>query len=200
MYKVLVTGGIGSGKTTACKMFEELGVPVFYSDQAAKRIMDSNKEIIDKVDKEFPGVYENGVLDRKKLAAIVFNDPDRLETLNDMVHPAVGEAFDSFVEINEVFKESEYVIEEAAIAIELGIQDRFDYIVVITADEEIRIERTMKRDNCTEEQVRERMDNQLPEKKRLSYADSIIGNNDFDGLETQVKLMHEKILKKIQAI
>lgn len=163
--------------------------------------MDSNKEIISKVEKEFPGVYKDSVLNRKKLANIVFNDKDKLEVLNNIVHPAVREAFDEWVDVQEsVFKDSEYLIEEAAIAIELGIQDRFDYIVVLTASEDIRIEIVMSRDNCTEEQVRERMNNQVSEDERLSHADSIIKNNNFNALENQVKLIHKKILKKIETI
>ena len=198
MIKVLITGSIGSGKSTACKMFEELGTPVFYSDLSARKIMDSNKEVIEKVKSEFKGVYEGGKLNRKELAAIVFNDPDKLEILNEIVHPVVGKAFESFVEINEVpFKDSKYVIEEAAIAIELGIHDDFDYIVVVTADEDIRIKRTMERDNCTEEQVRERMDNQMPDWKKVESADFVIINNDFPNLECQVKSIHKKILDKI---
>jgi len=199
MYRVLVTGGIGSGKTTACKMFGELGVPVFYSDLAARKIMDSNEEIIAKVSAEFPEAYESGNLDRKVLAGIVFNDKEKLELLNSIVHPAVGEAFEEFVKVNEeVFKDSEYVIEEAAIAIELDIQDKFDYIVVVTAEESIRIERVMSRDNCTKEQVVDRINNQVSEEERCSYADSIISNNDIKKLEAQVKKVNKIILKKIK--
>jgi dephospho-CoA kinase len=199
MYKVLVTGGIGSGKTTACKMFGELGVPVFYSDLAARKIMDSDQKIIDKVKSEFGEAFEDGKLDRKKLSGIVFNDEAKLELLNSIVHPAVGEAFEEFVKVNEeVFKDCEYVIEEAAIAIELGIQDKFDYIVVVTAKESIRIERVMSRDNCTKEQVIERINNQLSEEERCNYADSIISNNDIKKLEAQVKKVNKIILKKIK--
>jgi dephospho-CoA kinase len=201
LFRVLVTGSIGAGKTTACKMFGELGVPVFYSDLAAKKIMDSNKEVINKVKLNFEGVYEGDVLNRKKLADIVFNDEDKLELLNSIVHPVVGEAFEDFVKVNEeTFKDSQYVIEEAAIAIELGIQDKFDYIVVVTAKEPIRIERVMARDNCTKEQVVARINNQVSEEERCNHADTIISNNDIKKLKGQVKAANKIILKNIKSL
>lgn len=199
MVKILITGGIGVGKSTACKLFEELGVPVFYSDLQAKRIMDSDKNVIKLVKEKFgDNIYEDGILNRKALADIVFNDKDKLAELNAIVHPAVSSAFESWVGINEVFNDSEYVIEESAIAIELGAKDKFDLIVVVTADENIRIKRTMQRDNCTEEKVRERMNNQLSEEERLKHADLIIINNDFPNLECQVRGVHKKILDSIK--
>lgn len=200
MYKVLVTGGIGSGKTTACKLFEELGVPVFYSDVQSARIVNQNKDVVSKIKNLFgEDIYIDGKLNRKSLAAIVFNDKEKLEDLNDIVHPAVGEAFEEFVKVNEeVFKDSEYVIEEAAIAIELGIQHRFDYTVVVTAPDDVRIERVMNRDNCTREQVIERINNQMPEDKRIDCADFVINNKDLHQLESHVKKVHEKILRLIE--
>lgn len=213
LFRVLVTGSIGSGKTTACKLFEELGVPVFYSDEAARSLMDTNPFImmnvkkyfgddiyVKKYDKKKVSVKEE--LDRKKLAGIVFNDKEKLDRLNKIVHPWVGEAFKSFCFEYEHYSfkypEVKYVIEEAAIAIELGIQDKFDYIVVVTARESIRIERVMSRDNCTKEQVVERINNQISEEERCSHADSIINNNDIKNLEAQVKRVNKIILKKIK--
>lgn len=199
LFKVLVTGGIGVGKSTACKIFGELGVPVFYSDLQARKVTNFNKDVIDKIKKEFgEHMYVDGVLDRRALSDIVFNDKDKLSVLNAIVHPAVAEAFESWVGVNEVFKDFEYVIEEAAIAIELGVQDKFDYIIVVTADEDVRIKRTMARDNCAEDKVRERMNNQVTEEERLKHADVVIVNNDFPNLECQVKAIHKKILDKIK--
>lgn len=198
MYKVLIYGGIGAGKTTACKLFGELGVPVFYSDIEARSVMYSNKDVIKKIKEEFgEHIYVNGELDRKSLADIVFNDKEKLNILNSIIHPAVSELFESWVEAQEMFKDSEYVIEESAIAVELGIQDKFDFMVVVTADEDIRIKRTMERDNCSEQKVRDRMNNQISEHERLKYADAVITNNDFPNLECQVKAIHQKILDSI---
>jgi len=215
MYKVLVTGGIGSGKTTACKMFEELGVPVFYSDEAARILMDNNPFIamnikkafgnnmyVRKYDKKKVSSYDE--LDRKKLAEVVFNDQTKLDKLNKIVHPWVGESFESFCfeYDNWSFKypDVHYVIEEAAIAIEIGIHDKFDYIVVVTASDDVRIERVMSRDKCTKEQVIERMNNQISEEDRVSHADSVINNDDLQTLEYEVKNVHEKILELIKTL
>jgi len=199
LFKVLVTGSIGSGKSTACKLFGELGIPVYYSDLQAKTIMDSNPIVVMKIKDAFgEDIYVDGVLDRKRLADIVFNDKDKLATLNSIVHPAVSGHFDSWCRTQQVFNDSPYVIEESAIAIELGIQDKFDFIVVVTADEDVRIKRTMARDNCSEDRVRERMNNQLSEQDKIKYADALIINNDFPNLECQVKFVHNKILDNIK--
>lgn len=199
LFKVLVTGSIGSGKSTACKMFEELGVPVFYSDKVAKSIMDSDKEVISKIKEEFgDDIYVDGELDRKALAEIVFKDVGKLLNLNEIVHPAVAEAFESFVGVNETFKESEYVIEEAAIGIETGVYKKFDTVVLITADEDVRIKRVMERDKCTEQQVRDRMSYQMSDDNKKTVSDHVIINNDFPNLECQVKAIHKKILDGIK--
>lgn len=199
LFKVLVTGTIGSGKSTACKLFEELAVPVYYSDLQAKKIMDSNPIVIMKIKDAFgDDIYVDGVLDRKKLASIVFNDKDKLETLNSIVHPVVSSHFDTWCRTQRVFNDSPYVIEESAIAIETGALSKFDYIIVVTADEHVRIRRTMSRDNCSEEKVRDRMKNQLPEDEKIKYADFVIVNNDFPNLKCQVKTIHENILEIIK--
>lgn len=199
MHKVLITGGIGSGKSTACKMFEELGVPVFYSDKAAKSIMDSDKDVISKIKELFgDNIYVDGELDRKALAEIVFNDVDSLLKLNEVVHPAVADAFESFVGVNETFKESEYVIEEAAIGIETGVYKKFDTVVLVTADEDVRINRVIDRDKCTEKQVRDRMSYQMSDENKKMVSDYVIINNDFPNLECQVKAIHDKILESIK--
>ena len=198
MHKAIIVGGIGSGKSTTCRIFGELGIPVFYSDKIAKRIMDSDKEIISKIKKEFgESIYADGVLDRKALAEIVFNNAERLLRLNEIVHPAVADAFEKFIQINEVFKDSDYVIEEAAIGIETGIYKKFDFVVLVTADEDVRINRTMTRDNCSEEKVRDRMRNQMSDEEKKQYADFVIVNSDFPNLECQVKAVHKKILESI---
>jgi dephospho-CoA kinase len=199
MHKVLITGGIGSGKSTACKMFEELGVPVLYSDKVAKSIMDSDKDVISKIKNLFgDDIYNDGELDRKDLAEVVFNDVDSLLKLNEIVHPAVADAFESFVGVNETFKESEYVIEEAAIGIETGVYKKFDTVVLVTADEDVRIKRVMDRDKCTEQQVRDRMSYQMSDEAKKKLSDYVIINNDFPNLECQVKAIHDKILESIK--
>jgi len=198
MIKVLITGSIGAGKSTACKMFEKLGIPVFYSDDAAKEIMNNSKYVIDKIKKEFGDIYVNGALDRKALAEIVFNDKSKLDKLNSIIHPEVAYAFESWYGIHYVFPESEYVIEEAAIGIETGIYKQFDFVVLVTADEDVRISRVMARDNCSEAKVKERIGNQMSDEEKMQYADFVIVNNDFPNLECQVKAIHKNILKNIE--
>ena len=199
IFKVLVCGGIGVGKSTACKLFGELGIPVYYSDKESAKIMNSNPDVVRKIKDAFgESLYSSGNLDRKALGEIVFNDKGKLKLLESIVHPAVSDHFDLWVEAQEQFRDSKYVIEESAIAIELGIQDKFDFIVVVTADEDVRIKRTMARDNCSEDRVRERMNNQLSEQDKIKYADALIINNDFPNLECQVKFVHNKILDNIK--
>lgn len=203
LIKIIVTGSIGAGKSTTCKIFEELEVPVFYSDKVAKDLMDANPFIVNKMKKEFgDDIYVNKKVDRKKLANIVFNDEKKLDRLNRIVHPWVSEAFEYFVFEYEhygfKYPNVHYVIEESAIGIELGLHEKFDYTIVVTADEDVRIRRTMERDNCSEESVRERMKNQLPDEEKVNHADFVIVNNDFPNLECQVKSIHKKILESIK--
>jgi len=197
MYKVLLTGGIGSGKTTICKMFEEMGIPIFYSDKQSAELTHSNDKVINGIKNTFgENLYKGNKLDRKALANIVFNDEKKLQELNDIIHPVIAEKFDSWCEDLGVY-DIPYVIEEAAIGIELGIQDRFDNVVIVTADEDVRIKRVMSRDNCTEEQVRERMKNQLSDEEKIMHANNIIINNDDSDVESQVDVINKEILKHL---
>jgi len=198
MIKILVTGGIGSGKSTACKMFEELGVSVYYSDLEAKKIMDTNPYVAIRMKKLFgDDIYKDGALDRKTVADIVFDKKEMLNSLNEIAHSAVSSHFNEWCNL-EKMSDSPYIIEEAAIAIDIGIQDRFDYIVVVTADQETRVKRTMARDNCTREKVMSRINSQTSDEEKLKHADFVIVNNDFPNLECQVKSIHNKILEIIK--
>jgi len=201
--RVLVTGGIGAGKSTICKMFEELEVPVFYSDDSAKKIGENNPFVHRKFRKKFGDeIFDGHKLNRKKLAQIVFNDEEKLEQLNNIIHPLVKEDFNGFCWEYEHYSfkypDVHYVIEEAAIGIELGIQDDFDYVVLVTADNDTKIKRVMERDNCTEDQVLDRMKNQFSDAKKTKFADFIIENNDFPNAKCQVQKIHEDILGKVK--
>lgn len=196
MKKILITGGIGSGKTSACKMFEELGVPVFYSDNAAKEIMNTNDDVVSKIKEQFgESVYVDGSLDRKALAEVAFNDVGMLLKLNNIVHPPVAEAFEKFTLEHAG---SDYVIEEAAIGIETGMYKNFDIVVLITADKSVKIDRVMKRDYCTEQQVLDRMKYQMSDDNKKMASNYVIINNDFPNLECQVKSVHGKVLDAIK--
>ncbi|MFB9080927.1 dephospho-CoA kinase [Flavobacterium procerum] len=177
MTKVIgLTGGIGSGKTTIAHYFEELGVPVYIADDGAKRVMKS-VSVIEKIKIEFgESIFEDNVLNRSKLAEIVFNDKERLAVLNSLVHPAVKEDFEIWRKQHENY---EYVIYEAAILFESGRYKECDLVITVTAPEEVRIERVIKRDNTTKEQVLSRMKMQWNDEKRISMSNFVINNNNL---------------------
>ena len=174
MTKIIgLTGGIGSGKTTITAFFKEMGIPVYIADDEAKKIMQS-AEIIAEIKNAFgESLFENNVLNRAKLADIVFNDADKLAVLNSIVHPAVKNDFQSWLSQN---KNEAFVVYEAAILFESGKYKELDYIVTVTAPEELRIERVMKRDNTTREHVLSRMKMQWDDKKRFSLSNFVINN------------------------
>jgi len=192
MTKIIgLTGGIGSGKTTIANFFKEMGVPVYIADDAGKKVM--QLESIKKQIKATFGeaLFENEILNRAKLAEIVFNNADQLEKLNAIVHPAIKDDFKSWLKEN---KEYEYVVYEAAILFESGRYKECDVIVTVTAPEEIRIERVLKRDNTTREQVLSRMKMQWNDEKRISLSNFVINNSNLKiAKEEVVKIL--KILK-----
>ena len=192
MTKIIgLTGGIGSGKTTIANFFKEMGVPVYIADDAGKKVM--QLESIKKQIKTTFGeaLFENEILNRAKLAEIVFNNADQLEKLNAIVHPAIKDDFKSWLKENN---EYEYVVYEAAILFESGRYKECDVIVTVTAPEEIRIERVLKRDNTTREQVLSRMKMQWNDEKRISLSNFVINNSNLKiAKEEVVKIL--KILK-----
>ena len=196
MLKVGVTGGIGSGKSTVCRMFGVLGIPVFSSDDEGKRLLVEHPDVRNALIAAFgAGIFANDVLDRKALGALVFNDRDALERLNAIVHPAVRAAFNAWAEKQQ----APYVINEAAILVETGAYKRLDHLIVVTAPETERIARVMRRDDVTEKQVRARMNNQADDATRAAVADSIIVNDGKDLVIPQVLAVHEQLLKKASA-
>ena len=187
-----------SGKSTVCKLFQDFGVPVYYSDYHASVIINHDEEVVGKMKNSFgEDIYENGKLRRKFLADIVFNDKDKLETLNSIIHPSLGIHFENWCKVEGENSDYSYVIEESAIGIELGIQDKFDKVIVVTADEDVRIKRVMSRDNCTEELVRDRMKNQMSDEEKIKHADVVIINNNDSDIESQVKAINTEVLKQI---
>lgn len=165
MTKVIgLTGGIGSGKTTIANYFATIGVPVYIADDAAKKVMQS-ENIVQQIKTTFgDSIFEKEILNRSKLAEIVFNNADKLAQLNAIVHPAVKRDFESWLQEN---KNHDYVIYEAAILFESGRYKECDVIITVTAPEEIRIERVVKRDNTTREQVLSRIKMQWNDEKEF---------------------------------
>lgn len=187
-----LTGGIGSGKSTVAKVFMALGVPVFNSDNVAKDIINNDDGVVKLVSETFGAIYENGLLNKEKLAAIVFNDKSALEKLNKIIHPKVAEYFEKWVSENN---NAPLLIKEAAILIETGVYKQLDQLILVSAPEKLRIERVVKRDKTTEQQVLDRIKSQLSEEEKQKVADYIIINNDELMVVPQVLEVYQELLK-----
>lgn len=190
MLKIGLTGGIGSGKTTVAKMFESLGVPVYYADERAKTLQNQSplkEQIIALLG---PESYENGMLQRKKVASVVFQNRDLLEKLNDLVHPAVAQDFSNW--LNQ--QHGPYIVKEAAIIFEISAADQYDQIVLVTADEEVRIERVMQRDHSSRDEVMRRIRNQMSDDDKKKRAHHIIVNRDIEEVKSQVGALHQAFI------
>lgn len=188
-----ITGGIGSGKTTAAKFFEELGVPVYNSDTRAKIIQNENSEVKVKIIEAFGDeAYNPSGLNRVYIAKQVFNNNEKLKQLNQIVHPAV---FNDFEEWKKQ-QTSKIIMKEAAILIESGSYKDCDVVISVLMDKEKRIQRIMARDGFTEEQVMARINNQISDEERIQKSDFIIDNNgDLTHLKNEVEKTFIKIKK-----
>ncbi|MBB4802924.1 dephospho-CoA kinase [Flavobacterium nitrogenifigens] len=191
MTKVIgLTGGIGSGKTTIANYFNEMGVPVYIADDGAKRVMQSH-EILEEVKAAFGNnIFDGEVLNRAKLAQIVFNDKEQLAKLNAIVHPGVKRDFEAWM---QGYRNYDYVIYEAAILFESGRYKECDVIITVTAPEEIRIERVIQRDKTTREQVLSRMKMQWNDEKRISKSNFVINNDNL-------KIAKEEVVKILKIL
>ena len=188
--KVGITGGIGSGKTTVCKVFETLGIPVYYADMQAKQLMNTDPELKASIEEYFGSdIYHNGTLNRRKLADVIFNNKTALEKINSWVHPAVARDFDYWYTLQT----SPYVLEEAAIIFESDIAPRFRKVILVTAPENLRIERVCARDGVIAEAVRERMTHQWSEEKKIALADYVIYNDNEHTIIPQVLETHKQL-------
>lgn len=187
MFKIGITGGIGSGKTFICKMFEQLGIPVYYADERAKYLMNHQEEVINAIKATFgEPSYKDDTLNRAYLAENVFNNKENLTKLNNIVHPAVFKDTQNWVAQHQ---NAPFVLKEAALLFETGTHAQFDKNILVTAPEEVRIIRVMERDKVSKEQVEARMKNQLPDSKKMELADFIINN---DG-QTEVEKLVDKL-------
>jgi dephospho-CoA kinase len=194
MTKIIgLTGGIGSGKTTLATYLNSLGIPVFIADDEAKKLMQS-PEVVAEIQTIFgTTIFENGILNRQQLAAIVFSNPEKLSQLNAIIHPAVKKQFGFWL---DQYQSEPFVVYEAAILFESGSYKNCDSIITITAPLEDRITRVMQRDNSTREQVLHRINAQWTDEQRIAKSDFVIENSDAQ----QAKNSIDEILKilKIQ--
>ncbi len=189
MIKVGLTGGIGSGKTTVARIFETLGIPIYYADDAAKRLMNSNEELKSLIIKHFgEESYQQGELNRKYIASIVFNDKEKLELLNSLTHPITMQ--DALLWMNK--QTTSYVIKEAALLFESGAADQLDYIIGVYAPQHIRVKRVMDRDKTTIEEVMKRVSRQIDEEMKMKLCDFVITNNDQQLVIPQVLELDNK--------
>ncbi|MBS1531326.1 MAG: dephospho-CoA kinase [Bacteroidetes bacterium] len=193
MLKAGITGNIGSGKTTVSKVFEVLGVPVFYADDAAKKVMTEDEILVSGLKEAFgeAAYFEDGSLNRKHIAGIVFNDQKELAKLNALVHPAVFRAFDSWV---AQIKHAPYVMKEAALLFESDSYKMCDKTIMVTAPLELRIKRVMQRDGFSREEILAREARQFTEDKKIEMADFVIKNDDTELVIPQVLKLHELFL------
>jgi dephospho-CoA kinase len=195
MLKVGITGGIGSGKSTVCKVFELLGIPVYYADTAAKEIMHTDGELKLSIQKHFgKDIYgPDDKLDRAALGKIVFNDKERLALLNSLVHPAT-------IKHSEEWSKRQtapYTIKEAALMFESESFHHLDRIIGVFAPQPLRIQRVMKRDNVTREEVLARINKQIDENIKMRLCDYVIHNDDQQLVIPQVLSIHEILLRQL---
>ena len=199
MLKVGLTGGIGSGKTSVSNVFEKLGTPVIDTDVIARELVDNNEDILQQIADTFgPDVLtHNGGLDRKKLAQIVFNDKQNKQSLEKILHPEIKAEVSRQINILSIRrKPPAYIIIVVPLLIESNYQDIIDRILVVIADQAVRIARVQKRDNRSLSKVEAIINNQVDDSTRLAEADDIIENNsNINTIEEKVKDLHEKYLR-----
>ena len=191
MLRIGLTGGIGSGKSTAAQIFEVLGIPVYYADTEAKRLMNEDDEVKAGIIRLFgKEAYSNNVLDRKYISSIVFSDPAKLAILNSIVHPATKKDGEAWMQKQT----TPYAIHEAALIFEARVNERLEYVIGVSAPQELRIQRTMERDHVSREEILKRMGHQLGEEIKMEKCDFILINDENQFLIPQVLELHQKLL------
>ena len=191
MLKVGLTGGIGSGKSTVAKIFEVLGVPVYYADDAAKHIMNTDAELREKIISTFGArSYVNNELNRPYIASIDFENTEKLALLNSLTHPATIRDAERWMRQQT----SPYVIKEAALIFESGSAENLDYVIGVFSPLPLRIKRIMERDNVTRDEVMKRMSRQIDEDIKMRLCDKVIVNDEQQLVITQVLALHQQLL------
>jgi dephospho-CoA kinase len=187
--RIGLTGGMGSGKSVVAKVFETLGVPVYYADDAAKKLMNTNEELKTAIINNFgEAAYFNNELDRKYIASVVFNDAKKLELLNTLTHPA------TILDAEEWIKRqsSLYIIKEAALLFESGADKILDHVIGVYAPLQLRIKRVMARDGITEKEIMKRISRQMDDEMKMKRCDYVITNDENELIIPQVLELHNK--------
>src|SRR5690242_1466236 len=194
MLRIGLTGGIGSGKSTIAKIFEVLGIPVYYADAANRRLVNEDPQIIKDIIHHFcEGSYTEGKLNRPYIASIVFNNPEKLALLNSLSHPATIEDANKWMKQQS----SPYVIKEAALIFESGSAQGLDLVIGVYAPTALRIKRTMDRDKITQEEVKKRMERQINEELKMKLCDHVIINDEQQLVVPQVMALHQKFITSV---
>jgi dephospho-CoA kinase len=186
-----LTGGIGSGKSTVLKLFNELGVPTFAADDSAKKAMEEDASIQQRIVEIFgKASYIKGKLNRSFIAQKVFGNQEKLQQLNAVVHPAARAAYVNW----QQQQDAPYTIYEFPLVFELGEQDRFDGVILVVSSESLRIQRVKKRDNISEDAIRKRIMHQWTDEQKQPLADMVIHNNIMDETVSQVHKLHLQLM------
>jgi dephospho-CoA kinase len=187
-----LTGGIGSGKSSVLEIFKKIGISTYNADESAKKLISSDKKIIYLIKQLFgEDIYDKNELNSKLVSKIVFNDKEKLKSLNSIIHPAVAIDFDNFC-----FKHRDetYIVKEAAIIFETKTENLFNKIIYVKAPKEIRVDRVMQRDNLSRDDVLNRIQNQINETSITDKCDFIIDNINFSELEEKVLEIHNTLI------
>ena len=192
--KVGITGGIGSGKTTVCKVFELLGIPVFYADDEAKSLMINDALLVTEIKVAFgeEAYLDAQTLNRKYISNLVFNNPTKLDKLNALVHPAVFKAFDTWC----ARQKSPYLLKEAALLFESESYKKNYKNILVSCPLDLRIQRVINRDQSTREKVLDRIATQFSEEQKLALTDYQIQNNEQEFIISQVLKLHNLLMKE----
>ena len=189
--KIGLTGGIGSGKSTVAEIFKVLGIPVFDADSVAKKILNEDENLKHQIINLFGNeAYQNGLLNKKHIADIVFKDAFKLEQLNALVHPATLAAADVWMQSQT----SAYAVKEAALLFEAGTAAHLDFIIGVKAPKSLRIHRVMERDHVSRKEVLTRMSRQIEDDIKMRLCDFVVMNDDQHLLIPQVISLHDKLI------
>lgn len=191
MIKLAITGGIGSGKSVVSEILRLYGIPVYIADDESKRLTESSDDIREKLTEKFGNnIYEGGKLNKPLLASIIFNDKEKLKTVNSIIHPVVRADLSDWL---ESYADSKIIASESAILFESGFNAMFDKVITVYTPLEIRIKRIMSRNNTSYDNAKQRIESQMPDEEKVKLSDFVIYNSGNISLIQQI----ESVLTKL---